>query len=318
MTEAPPSGLDTLPPDLRAVLSLVLARRRSYAEIAELLQIDRAAIQARAHLAADLLAADGTESLPADARSRIVDYLLGEQSVSERTRTRTLLTESSSEREWAAKLAAALAPLADAAVPSIPEGPIEQPRLADGRPDTQVAERHAPRPWQLLAALVVATAAGVAALLLITGTSANKRPLARPAAARSLPAVALPPRGAGAQTLRQVVLAPTAADRGALAVATIVRQGSGLVLALRAHGLRPNSGDAYAVWLENPPGDARLLGFVSPLVGADGSFSAGVRLPADAGRFHVLAVTRERGAGRPTRPGPTVVSGSLGGSGLTT
>jgi hypothetical protein len=108
------------------------------------------------------------------------------------------------------------------------------------------------------------------------------------------------------------VLAPTAANRGALAVATIVRQGSGLVLALHAQGLRPNSGDAYAVWLENPPADARLLGFVSPLVAADGSFSAGVRLPADAGRFHVLVVTRERGAGRPTRPGPAVVSGSFG------
>ena len=49
------ASLDTLPPDQRAVLQLVLQRGRSYDDIAKLLSIDRAAVRERALRALDAL-----------------------------------------------------------------------------------------------------------------------------------------------------------------------------------------------------------------------------------------------------------------------
>ena len=48
--------LDRLPPDQRAVLSLVLDRGKSYAEVAELLGIPENTVRDRAHTALDALA----------------------------------------------------------------------------------------------------------------------------------------------------------------------------------------------------------------------------------------------------------------------
>ena len=52
------ASIDTLPPDQRAVLDLVLQRGRSYDDIARLLAIDRAAVRARALAAFDELGPD--------------------------------------------------------------------------------------------------------------------------------------------------------------------------------------------------------------------------------------------------------------------
>jgi hypothetical protein len=51
--------LDRLPPDQRAVLSLVLDRGKSYAEVAAMLSIPETAVRARAHTALDALARAG-------------------------------------------------------------------------------------------------------------------------------------------------------------------------------------------------------------------------------------------------------------------
>jgi hypothetical protein len=50
--------LDRLPPDQRAVLSLVLDRGKSYGEVAEMLAIPESAVRDRAHAALDALAND--------------------------------------------------------------------------------------------------------------------------------------------------------------------------------------------------------------------------------------------------------------------
>ena len=52
------SQLDRLPPDQRAVLSLVLDRGRSYAQVAEMLGLPESAVRDRAHAALDALAAE--------------------------------------------------------------------------------------------------------------------------------------------------------------------------------------------------------------------------------------------------------------------
>jgi hypothetical protein len=53
--------LDRLPPDQRAVLSLVLDRGKSYGEVAEMLAIPESAVRDRAHAALDALANDAAQ-----------------------------------------------------------------------------------------------------------------------------------------------------------------------------------------------------------------------------------------------------------------
>ncbi len=120
------TGLDDLPPDQRAALSLLLRQRKSYGEVAELLGISQRAVQERAHAALDSLvngagAGPGRDELSATQRAAIGDYLLGQQpGVAERLRTRTQLDSSPSARLWASTLASALAPLASTPLPEIP------------------------------------------------------------------------------------------------------------------------------------------------------------------------------------------------------
>ena len=69
-------SLDNLPGDQRAVLEMVLARGRSYDEIARLLSLDRAKVRERAQIAVDTIGPH-TE-VPPEQQHRIADYLLGQ------------------------------------------------------------------------------------------------------------------------------------------------------------------------------------------------------------------------------------------------
>jgi hypothetical protein len=322
--------LDQLSPESRAVLSLVLLQSRSYADIADLLRLGRNEVRNRAHVAAEQLI-EPTDDVAAQTRARVIDYMLGEQTVSERAETRAELAKSEPARRWATELAAALAPLAKTPLPAIPgDGPDPPPAVVDPAPPepappqeapaatpgrrfvttsahTPIAapardrtpERRRPRvpPMPFLIGGLAAVVAIVVLIIVLSGSSPT-----RPAA----------PTGHPGRTLRRLVLAPAGSDRKALGAADVIRQkGGSLLLLLQAHGLAPNtSRDSYAVWLFNAPGDARLLGFVSPGVGAAGTFSSGVTLPHDASRFHALIVTLER-TSEPTTPGPAVLRAPL-------
>ena len=114
------ASIDTLPPDQRAVLDLVLQRGRSYDDIARLLQIDRAAVRARALAAFDELGPD--TGLAPEARGLITDYLLGQLPPRVAEQTRDRLATSPYERAWARVLASELAPVSSKPLPEIPEG----------------------------------------------------------------------------------------------------------------------------------------------------------------------------------------------------
>jgi hypothetical protein len=278
-----------LPAQSHAVLSLVLTQGRSFDQIAALLRLDAADVRARAHAAADMLMPSEQPSI--DVRQRIADYLLGQQSLSERAQMRAELGGSAEARRYANDLARALAPLATDPLPAIPEA----------KRTTSIRKTPAtPRlpGWRVIATLAAATAAVVVALILLANQTTHKSSRTHAArSARSQPN--------GAQTLHRLVLQPAGPDRAAFGAGAIVRQGGTLLLLLQARGLRPNHGDSYAVWLFNTPTDSRLLGFVSPLVGPDGTFSSGISLPDDAVRFRTLVVTRE------TRPRPSVPGQSI-------
>ncbi len=112
------ASLDSLPPDQRAVLQLVLQRGRSYDQIAQMLSIDRAAVRERALSAFDALGPQ-TRVAP-ERRALITDYLLGQLPPRVADDTRDRLGESPTERAWARVLSSELAPLAKEPLPEIP------------------------------------------------------------------------------------------------------------------------------------------------------------------------------------------------------
>jgi Sigma-70, region 4 len=113
-------SLETLPPDQRAVIDLVLQRGRSYDDIAQLLAIDRAAVRARALAAFEAIGPD--TGISPESRALITDYLLGQlpDRVAEQTRER--LANSPYDRAWARVLASELDQVASQPLPEIPDG----------------------------------------------------------------------------------------------------------------------------------------------------------------------------------------------------
>jgi hypothetical protein len=124
------SRLEDLPADLRAALALVVGRRKRYAEIAALLQIEERAVHDRAHAALALLAPRQARALEAAQRERVGEYLLGQASAEQHAATAAYIERSDAARAWAAALAGELAPLAG----ELPETPAGAPTVNGDAP----------------------------------------------------------------------------------------------------------------------------------------------------------------------------------------
>jgi hypothetical protein len=144
------ASVQSLPPDQRAVLELVLRRGRTYDEIAQLLSIDRADVRHRALSALDALGPDA--GVPAERRALITDYLLGALPPRVTEQVRDSLGTSPAQRAWARVIAAELEPIATRPLPEIPAGgPAEAPKRepdagAPAMAPEPVQERGAARP----------------------------------------------------------------------------------------------------------------------------------------------------------------------------
>lgn len=171
------SSLQTLPPDQRAVLQLLLQKDRSYDEIAQLLRLDAQTIRGRAHAAVASLGPD-THGLSDEQRGELTDYLLGEQSASSRAATRAFLEGSPPARSWSRAAAEELRPLGGDRLPEIPAEPAGAPPAAP--PEPAAAE---PEPEPVPVLPPVATAGAAAAGGLGTGEeAAEKAPVLPPQA----------------------------------------------------------------------------------------------------------------------------------------
>ena len=319
------SRLDDLPPDQRAALSLLLRRRKSYAEVAALLSIDEHAVRARAHAALAVLAPREARELTAERREEIGDYLLGQQaSVAERLATRTYLGGSESGRAWANAIAAELAPLAAAPLPEVPPGAAPRADVSDSGDETSPARAkvtsdsgvHA-RPSLpssraggalLLAAIVAAV---IVAVILTTGGggSSHKGTSSTSAARSSTGKNATGSTAAKATEDKRITLTSPDPASKAVGVAEVLSEGSKYAFYLAAEHLPPSKGFFYAIWLYNSPTSHEALS-KSPPVGSDGRLQGGALLPANAGSFHQMLLTRETNS-QPTHPGPIVLSGAF-------
>jgi hypothetical protein len=318
--------LDTLAPDQRAVLELVLRQGRSYGELSELLAIPERDVRARAD--AGLRALAGEPAAGVDT-GRIADWLLGQQPDAEAERTRAAVARSPEARDWAAAAADRLGEVGGA-MPSVPgadeavepAAPRPRPRpLRDSeaprpRPAREPDEQ-SPRPTTGSSRLGGAIVIGIVALL-VAGTLlwifVLRDDEEEPASSTS----PTPTATASAQQGTDIVLQGVG-DSEAEGLMRLVRRDDGAVqFAIAAQNVPPNQGqEVYAVWLTREGGRPRRLGFAQTPVGEDGILTTGGPQQGDEDKFpqwfatyDKILVTRETDA-KSRQPGPAVLEGTL-------
>ncbi|MDQ6751815.1 MAG: anti-sigma factor [Actinomycetota bacterium] len=303
------SEFDALPADQRAVLQLLLKQGKNYAELSTLLAIDASAVQVRAHDALDALS-PGSQ-LSYGQRAQVADYLLGQQSTSEREATEQYLASSDEARAWGRDVAGALRPIAVKPLPAIPgETAVDlaaEPEVAEPIPaepaDTEAAPAVAapPRSSRLGGALLlggVGVLVAVALVLILGGGGDSKKTSSTATRSTAQPT-----------PVAQINLMPTAGGKS-VGLAQVFPQGTQRLLIVAAQSLPPGN---YALWLYTSAAKARLLGFVPQKVDKQGRFVTQGVLPGDARSFESLIVTREQvtRGNVPTRPGAIALRGKL-------
>jgi hypothetical protein len=302
------SRLDDLPPDQRAVLSLLVRQGKSHAEIADLLGIPQQAVRDRANAALDALADEPTPSGGSEQPARA-------------GRAPAPITGGGSTARTPPP------PASSAPVPPTAQGSASS--LSDALPSSRRGGA------LLLAALVVIVV--VVVVLITSGGGSNKASSTQagtttPSTTPSTTATSTPSetktsgasstptttstakQGAKPTVDKQIALTSPEPASKAVGLVEVVSEASKHAVYIAAEHLpQPPSGSFYAVWLSNSPTSSTPLGR-TPTVGADGRLQAGTLLPANAGDYQKILLTRETST-KAAQPGPTVLSGafSLGG-----
>jgi len=267
---------DRLPPDQRAVLSLVLDRGKSYAEVAAMLAIPERVVRDRAHAALDALAegsaTDGSQRTRAGA---------GDTAATSGT--------ASGERSQL--------------TPDAPPGGARQARsLPSSRLGGAV----------LLVALIVAIVVGVVVLTGGGKGGGNGSAANATAASGAGSTTGTATTGSSGNKPRidnKLTLSPAEPESHAGGEAYVLSDGSRRAFYVAAHGLEPSHGFFYAVWLYNSPSSSAPLGR-APAVGSNGRLEGGGPLPTNAADYAKLIVTRETST-HARHPGTIVLSGSF-------
>ena len=266
--------LDNLPPDQRAVLSLLVQQGKSHAEIADMLGISPDAVRDRAQAALSALA-DGP---PADDPARI-------SAGASRALTRAAQRAGDSTTPHSS------APAAGAST---------------GRPPTQLPVSR--RGGALLLAVLVVVV--VIAVVLITSGGGSHNPSATDAKTSSTASTASSTKKTTGPTVdSQFALTPPEPGSKAIGFVEVLSEKGQHAFYLGAEHLPPSTGFSYVVWLYNSPTSAEALG-KSPAVGSNGRLQGGALLPANASNYKKMELTHETSS-HPTTPGPVVLSGSF-------
>lgn len=311
------SRIDELPADRRAVLQLLLKQGRSYDDLAGLLRIEPDAVRERARDALDRLGPTSTDLDP-DEQDEIADYLLGQQTASQRASTRNLLETSAASRAWARVVAGELraSGMAAEGLPEIPAERAEVDEAFDALQARKVARERQARSSRLGGVLLLA-AVGVAIAFLVVFVISGNDDSGDSASTGAATATTTKTTTSGRQILGQVNLNPVRGSprRKALAAVTLVAQGGATGIIFQGQSIPANRrGDVYALWLVSNRSAARL-GF-TPRVGKSGRLRFTGQLPAGVklGDFSAMALTRETSA-NPRTPGKVIVAGALPGQG---
>jgi sigma-70-like protein len=338
------ADLDSLPADQRAALQLLLKQGQSYDQLASLLGIAPDAVRDRAHAA--VAALGPTTDLSESDRAAIADYLLGQQSESERDGTRLLIAGSDSAQAWARGVSRALAPLAGGALPDIPSveaAPSAEPEAApepereparerepaayeeeppayEEAPTEEAApaDRAAPagptRPSSRLGGALLLGGLGVivaVVLILIINGGGDDSSKKSSSTLSTNPATQTTPTGQQ-RPVAQVNLTSASGNSRQVGLAQVFENGNRRAIIVAGQGLDTG---AYALWLYNSGSDSKLLGFVPERVGKDGRFATQGELPTNAEKYKQLVVTKENVTSNtkkaPAKPGTIILQGDL-------
>ncbi len=271
--------LEELPPDLRATLSLLVDRGKSYAQVAELLDIPERAVRDRAHAALDALAgAPGAPGTPPPAYTP-------PSSASSRGSTPG---DEHTIRKTTASISGAGAGL-----------PVSRRGGA-----------------LLLAGIVVAVIVVVVLLTSSgggssssTGTNASASASTHGSTTSSSTKSSKSSSSKPPSVTNQLTLTSPGPSSKAVGIVEILAEGSQRAFYMAAEHLPPSQGFSYVVWLYNSPSSAEALS-KAPNVTANGRMQGGALLPSNAGNYHQMLLTRET-SNSPTHPGPIVLSGAF-------
>jgi hypothetical protein len=312
--------LDTLAPDQRAVLELVMRQGRSYGELSELLAIPERDVRARAD--AGLRALAGEPAADVDT-GRIADWLLGQQPEAEAERTRAAVARSAGARAWASAAAERLGELGGT-IPEVPAGEEPAPVAPRPRPLRDDAPRRAPAPaaprssrlgGAILIGVVAVLVAATLLYLFVIRDDAEEP--AAPSGAQ--PTATATPEAAA----NDIVLQAVGENSQAAGLMRLIKtEGGAVQFAIAAQNVPPNQGrEVYAVWLTRDGGKPRRLGFAQAQVGEEGILTTGGPQKGDEDEFpqwfatyDKVLITRETKASA-TKPGPAVLEGTLPGAG---
>ena len=307
--------IDDLKPDQRAALQLLLQQGRSYEDIASLLRIDASAVRERAHAALDALGPEDVSELTLELQDEIADYLLGQQTASQRAGTRDFLERSPGGRAWARVVAAELRPLAGDNLPEIPSEAAEVDEAFDALDRRTVHREKTERSSRVGGAILIAAAVIALFGLVWLGISLLGGDDDENESAGTGTTTAQTQPGDQVQVESQINLTPPeGSDSEAAGVAQIARQGGTRAVALVAEGFQRarEDGPFYAIWLYTSADQAKRLGF-PPQPGRNGRIETSFELPDDADQYEQLVITRETEQS-PRQPGEILLSGPLEGT----
>ena len=310
------ASLDDLNDGQRAVLQLLLRQGKSYEQIAALLKSEPAKIRARARGAIAAVGPDASD-IGDERRDEIADYLLGQQTASQRAATREYLRGSSAGRSWARAASTALAPLAGDTLPDIPAEREEVAEAFDALQRRVRRQEEVKRSSQLGTKLLLAgvgVVLGIAVILALSiggGDDPETQATTPAVPTATSAAVQTTPTGDKFEVVAQGTLqAPEGGDADAKGQVAIVRfpDNNQFRLALQASGLPPSSarGSAYGVWLYTSQTKKRFLGFPDTTVGKDGKLETVSDLSPETPTYAAVLLTRET-AQEPKRPGTLVL-----------
>jgi len=301
---------ESLPADQRAILQLLLKQGKSYDDLAGLLNSDPAGVRRRAHEAVESLEPGGAD-IGIERRHEITDYLLGQQSASQRAATREYLEESSAGRSWARAAAGGLRPLGGS-LPEVPAEPAEVEQAFEALDRRSARQQEVRRSSQTGGRLLFAGLGLVLAIGLLWAFGAFDG--AEDSAQSPTASTATTEAPLQFEPLQTAVMKPPKGSRSKPEGISVIARKAGtqeLSLAIEARKLRasPRQGSAYAVWLYTSPASAQFIGF-TPLVRKDGALQAAFQLDKETDTFSEVLLTRET-QDKPTTPGAILLRGPL-------
>ncbi len=277
------TDFDRLPPDQRAVLSLLLERGKSYSEVADMLAIPERTVRERAHAALDALA----EEPAGGGRSPFV----GESAAGGGSR------RGGADAGASASLRSRAVSQASGGGASS-RGPRERSTPAGSRRGGML----------LLGAIAVAIV--VAAIVIVASGGKGASSTGTTSTGASTPTSSTATSSADKPKLDKTIeLTAGEPELKASGLAYVLSEGDKRAFYVAAQGLPPSSGFFYAVWLYNSQSSATPLG-KAPSVSSNGRMEGGGPLPSNAGSYSKLIITRETSSD-PKEPGPIVLTGKF-------